>query len=211
MNEHEQHNPFDTASTNWDKPRRVELANTIRDSILSHINPEPNWQMADFGCGTGLLSLPMADRVKNLTGIDTSSGMLEEMERKARDRGILNLFTLNCDLLDESCDPGPFDLLISSMTLHHVRDLTALVQKLHSILVPGGLCAVADLTPEDGSFHGDNSSVAHLGLDPEELSERMRNAGFTDVMYRTIHHIEREREGKIIRYPVFLLTAKRSR
>ncbi len=209
MNEKEDQNRFDQVSAGWDKPRRVELADAIRDSILNHIGPEPTWQVADFGCGTGLLSLPFANKVKNLTGIDTSTGMLQEMARKAREKGIFNLFTLNCDLLDESCNPGPFDLLISSMVLHHVRDLPALTEKFFSILVPGGLCALADLTPEDGSFHGDNASVEHLGLDPEELSEIFRTTGFTDVRYRTVHRIEREHEGTVVRYPVFLLTAKR--
>ena len=40
-------------------------------------------QVADFGCGTGLVGVALAnDGFKNITGVDCSEGMLYEAQQK---------------------------------------------------------------------------------------------------------------------------------
>jgi len=60
--------------------------------------------------------------------------------------------------------PEQFDLLFSSMLLHHIPDTLAFFQRCHPWLKPKGYLAVADLDREDGSFHQDHTGVAHLAL-----------------------------------------------
>ena len=45
----------------------------------------------DFGCGTGLISNEVADYVKAIHAIDSSSTMIRLAEKKAKDRNISNI------------------------------------------------------------------------------------------------------------------------
>jgi hypothetical protein len=68
--------------------------------------------------------------------------------------------------------------------------------------------AVADLDTEDGSFHGDNTGVRHLGFDRRHLGALLRNAGFSSVRDTTAATMVREVAGGGSRsFPVFLLIA----
>jgi 2-polyprenyl-3-methyl-5-hydroxy-6-metoxy-1,4-benzoquinol methylase len=46
-----------------------------------------------------------------------------------------------------------FDLIMSAMALHHVKDTSTLINSFYEHLKPGAKAALADLDKEDGSFH----------------------------------------------------------
>jgi tRNA (cmo5U34)-methyltransferase len=100
---------------------------------------------------------------------------------------------------------GKFDLIYNQMVLHHVIDYKTVISTFFSLLNPGGYLAIADLYPEDGSFHGVGAKV-HLGFDPEKLTEILKKAGFGSIEYKTCFEVKRDTG---IKYPVFLLVAKK--
>jgi tRNA (cmo5U34)-methyltransferase len=53
------------------------------------------------------------------------------------------------------------------------------------LLRPGGRLAAADLDPEDGSFHGDNTGVFHLGFERPALKALLEKTGFQEVRITT--------------------------
>ena len=91
------------------------------------------------------------------------------------------------------------------MTLHHVRDVGALLQRFQSLLVPGGLLALADLDAEDGSFHQDPRGVEHHGFHRDWIREQLQAAGFPQVEFEIAYEIEKPER----RYPVFTATARK--
>jgi ubiquinone/menaquinone biosynthesis C-methylase UbiE len=102
---------------------------------------------------------------------------------------------------------APFDLVVSLLLLHHVKDTTAALAGMHRLLAPGGQIAAIDLDTEDGSFHSPEAEgVHHHGFDRERLARLARDLGFTDVRVRDGQPIDDE--GR--RYPMFLLTARRA-
>ena len=57
------------------------LAKTYRDTLMEEEGVLTGATNAlDFGCGTGLLTLPLAERIARVTGLDTSPGMYGRVE-----------------------------------------------------------------------------------------------------------------------------------
>jgi tRNA (cmo5U34)-methyltransferase len=194
---------FDEAATTWDEqPRRLELAAAVATEIRRRVPLSGETDVLDFGCGTGLVTLALQPFVGSVTGADTSSGMLDELSRKVRDRHLANVATL---LLDPGAplpsDPR-YDLIVSSMALHHVEDVGALFQRLHGLLREGGRVALADLDREDGTFHEDPTGVFHLGFGRDDILSLLARAGFSSLAVTTA--AVTRKDGR--EYPVFLVT-----
>jgi cyclopropane fatty-acyl-phospholipid synthase-like methyltransferase len=206
-------NQFDEKAKDWDeKPQRVALGQAIARAVAAHLAPGQPLRLLDYGCGTGLCSLPLADRCSRLLGVDSSAGMLAQFEAKARAARFEHVSTRRLDLTAEALTGMEFDAILCAMTFHHVREVGLLLQRFHSLLSAGGLMAVADLDEEDGSFHQDSTGVEHHGFRREWMRERLHDAGFSRVEFVTAHEIERaEASGEIRKYPVFLATAWKRR
>jgi SAM-dependent methyltransferase len=136
--------------------------------------------------------------------------MLDVLKEKVRTQGLKNVETRFVDLEQGGRIEGIFQLLVSSMTLHHVPDTTGLFKRWYELLLTGGYVYFADLDAEDGSFHGDNTGVFHPGFDREHLKKDLLAAGFRDVRDTTAATITRDaaEEGKK-EFPVFLIAARK--
>ncbi len=169
----------------------------------------------EFGCGTGLVTLEIAPLVSRISAIDTSREMLAVLQEKIRRSGITNIETRQIDLLtslQNSKQEECFDLIYSSMTLHHISDTVEFLNRLSSILAPGGMLAIADLDKEDGLFHDDPLEKVHHGFERSELAAMLDVAGFQTASFETAYVIEKEnREKRRAVYPVFLVTAKKAK
>ncbi len=202
---------FDKEAAAWDEnPGRVKLANDVADAIIREARPTSVMDALDYGCGTGLVTLRLQPLVRSIIGADSSPGMLGMLEAKTKKRQLTNVRTSLVDFEHGGILSGQFHLIVSSMTLHHVRDTALLFKQWCELLLPGGALAVADLDTEDGSFHGDNTGVRHLGFDRRHLGGLLRNAGFSSVRDTTAATMVRELAGGGSRpFPVFLLIARK--
>ena len=195
MNEH-----FNQAARDWDqRPMSQQLAQVV-PRLLEILPLASDQRLLDFGAGTGMLAVPLAERVAEVTALDASDKMLEVLDEK----GIDNIQTLQKDVF--SGLEGTFDGIVSCMALHHVEDTSGLMQVFADHLQPGGYLGLVDLYQEDGSFHGDNQAkgVKHLGFEPELLQKRIEKAGLEAVEFQEILQIQ-HKNGR--HYPLFLVTA----
>lgn len=199
-------NRFDQIAATWDEaPTRVAMARAVASAIRERIPLTTAMDVLDYGCGTGLLTLALQPQTRHITGADTSAGMLAALEKKVAAAG-LTAVTLTHLTADNAFGvSGTFDLIASSMTLHHVRDVQPLLARFRAQVRPGGWVALADLDHEDGTFHQpDVTDVYHLGFDRTEFQDWLEQAGFEDVEVATA--FTRHRDGRD--YPVFLATAR---
>ncbi len=201
---------FDKAAATWDEePRRVKLAREVADAIIAAVQPTQEMDALDFGCGTGLLTLCLQPHLRSITGIDSSGGMLEALERKVEEQGIANVRTFFLDVERDDRPAGKYHLIVSGMTLHHVRDTAALFRLFSDLLHPGGTLCVADLDLEDGTFHDDPTGVLHFGFERSVLMELLRQAGFVDIDAITTAVIHKNSPARTRDYQVFLITARK--
>jgi tRNA (cmo5U34)-methyltransferase len=198
---------FDEAAATWDEePRRVELSRAVAEAIGQRARLPRAIDVLDFGAGTGLLTLALQPLVRAVTGADTSSGMLGILRRKIEAKGLENVETVLLEG-EGALPPGArFDLVVSSMALHHVADLAALFGRFREVLRARGEIALADLDREDGSFHEDARGVFHLGFERNELLILLTEAGFTDLAATTATATRKEGRD----YSVLLITGRRS-
>ncbi|MFN8095274.1 MAG: class I SAM-dependent methyltransferase [Vicinamibacteria bacterium] len=200
-------NRFDEIASTWDEePRRLEMATSIAAAIRRAVPLSPALAVLDFGCGTGLVTLALQPYVGRVTGADTSEGMLGQLRRKIEARGLGNVEAVRLDASSADLSEGAYDLVVSSMALHHVEDTAALFRQLHGLLRPGGRVALADLDREDGSFHEDARGVFHLGFDRAAIGAGLSAAGFASVAIETAT-VTRKND---LEYPIFLATGRKA-
>lgn len=202
---------FDARAAAWDtNPHRLKLARDIVTAMEAAGVFEGVASALDFGCGTGLLTLELAERIPWVTGLDTSPGMLAELAAKIARAGLGNVGTLLADLARGDTVKNRFDLVASAMALHHVADLDAVLPRLFALATPGGRLAVADLDSEGGAFHDDPTGVHHTGFDRTALIESLGAIGWTDLRATTATSIEKpQSDGGTRAFTVFLLTGRK--
>ena len=200
----EQKDYFAHKSKSWDmNSRRVKNAQSIAGLILKNIPISKNMKLMDLGAGTGLLSFFIAPYVSKVVAVDNSPSMLAEFEAKSvdfesqTDTILTNI--MKYDIKNE------YDLIVSSMTIHHIEDIPALFAKLYELLKDGGYIAIADLDSEDGTFHSEDTGVCHHGFDRDWIVDVAKKAGFKDVKIETASVISKPHRD----FEVFLLTAKK--
>ena len=201
---------FDSKARQWDEnPVFQDRANKIAAAIESAVPLNPAMHALDYGSGTGMLSFPLQEKLGHITLKDTSPGMLAVAEEKIAAWGITNMSTRQMDLTVAALPDERYDLIYSSMTLHHVPDTRAILQAFHSLLSPGGWLCIADLDQEDGSFHGIQVDVHH-GFDRTELAAITNQVGFAEAQFSPVFEIVKETENGSRAYPVFLMLARRA-
>lgn len=206
-----QNRDFDSAAASWDEnPHRVKLAKEVATAIQREVEITPSMDVADFGCGTGLVSFLLQPLVHSLTGIDSSQGMLDVFREKSSRLQLTNVRTQLVDLDKGDVPAGRFDLVVSNMTLHHVKEITPLLEQLHAVLVPGGALCITDLDLDGGLFHDDNTGVFHAGFGRQELRQAFSAAGFADIRDVTATEIVKaDGNGGSRSFSIFLMSGRK--
>ena len=199
---------FDKNAASWDdKPERVKLVKDIADSIAKEIKLIPFMDVMDFGCGTGLLTMQLQPFVHFITGVDSSQGMLDVLNTKIKDKNLTNVKTFCLDIEKDGVLKGSYNLIVSSMTFHHIREIKPVLDQFYNILLPAGNLCIADLDIDDGQFHENNDGVFHFGFDRENLSNIIKDAGFRDIKFQTAAKITKPVQGGGNReFTIFLIT-----
>ena len=181
-----EHQGFDDRAATWDddpdhERRQVAVARAIEEAV----SLDPRMSAVDIGGGTGRLSILLADRVGSVVVTDPSAGMVQvARERIEAARLSDRLRAVQADLSTDRLD-GAYDVVWSSMAMHHVQNLDRLLRSVAELLVEGGRLAIADLEKDaDGAFHADRADFdGHHGFDRDDLAERLARAGFADVSF----------------------------
>jgi len=200
---------FNKDAATWDEnPGRVKVAHKIAETIISTGMLSKRDTLLDFGCGTGLVSLALEPHVDSITGVDSSSGMLDVFNNKIRHCAINTINTTLVDIDKADLPSGPFNCVVSSMTMHHIKDIPPLLKKFYSILDKNGKIFIADLDSENGNFHENNDGVFHFGFDRKEFTSLLEDAGFGSITAQTATEMHKpDSQGRSTTFTVFLLTA----
>jgi ubiquinone/menaquinone biosynthesis C-methylase UbiE len=138
---------FDGIASSYDSqaqrglPRYDEMISELVRTL-----PERAEQILELGCGTGALTFRLLERfpVAAIEVVDASKPMLEVLQGRVppEDRSRLRVVNSPFEELDRRA--GSFDLVTSSMSLHHVVDKQAFYERIRSWLRPGGFLVFAD-------------------------------------------------------------------
>ena len=118
----------------------IQNAYYERPAILALAGDVAGRRILDAGCGAGQLFAALRERGAIVTGIDASTGMLEEARRRLGDDADLQVADLASPL------PFPddaFDDVIASLVLHYLEDWEPTLREMRRVLTPGGRLIVA--------------------------------------------------------------------
>ncbi len=201
---------FDGMAHSWDEdPARWGRARRAADAVRAALGSADRPVTVELGAGTGMLSRCLADELGPVTLVDGSHGMVN-MARSALEReGRVGWDAVVADL-EVELPGGPFDLALSLLALHHVKDVQALFTRLRAALNPGGRVALLDLDHDvDGAFHAHVATFdGHHGFHRDQVATWLRAAGFSDVVVTDGTYTERPMDGQLRRFPLFLATAR---
>lgn len=160
----------------------------------------PPLDVADFGCGTGTLSVAIAHWARHVWAIDQNPEALAQAKERAAREGRANIHFLCEDLHRLSLPAGERDLIVISQSLHHVESPAAVLTEAARLLKPGGKLVVLELMPHEERWVLERLGHKHLGFAPELLEAALAEAGFQSITRET-----HARDGASP-FRVFLLT-----
>ena len=201
---------FDKKAKDWDDNRRIQRSKVIAEKIIDYVNLQENFSGRELGCGTGLISLNLYDKLGKITCIDTSSGMIKQLEDKVAEHNLDKITVTQLNINDDHDLKSEYDIIYSSMSLHHVTSLEETLQNFYDLLQDGGQLCIVDLDKEDGSFHSQESNfLGHNGFEQKELSQLLEQVGFNNVISETFYNDERSIGNRNIEYSLFIMKAQK--
>ncbi|WP_409201063.1 class I SAM-dependent methyltransferase [Methanobrevibacter sp. DSM 116169] len=104
------------------------------DFLFSKLILSNNDTVLDLGCGEGTVTIPIAKKVKSVTGLDSAYKMLEILEENSKKEGISNINTILTDVEDISKDKlGSYDIIVASRSLNGIIPIDEILFKINEI------------------------------------------------------------------------------
>lgn len=195
---------FKGRAKSWDNDRIIKRSEIIANKINELVGDKQNSSIMEYGCATGLISLNLCDKFKKLTLMDSEDEMINVVKEKIKFYKTSNILPIKIDLTKETYEEEKFDLIYTSLTLHHILDIENIVKKFYNLLNKDGILCIIELDKEDGSFHGDIKNFnGHNGFLHNEIENALRKVGFSNLKSETFFYGERTYDEKRIPYSVF--------
>ena len=122
----------------WDKaaPEFYKRAkkDDYQNELLSNMILSKNDTVLDVGCGEGSSTIPLAKKVKSVTGLDSSVKMLEFLNKRAKENNISNVDTILKPIEDISYEEiGDYDIVVASRSLNGIVPIEKTISELNKI------------------------------------------------------------------------------
>jgi ubiquinone/menaquinone biosynthesis C-methylase UbiE len=122
-----------------------------RQTLLAMLDPAPGERVLEVGPGTGYYSLDVARQIApdgRLDVLDLQQPMLDELMRRAADRGITTIVPTVGDARDLPFPEATFDAAFLVATLGEIPDRDRALRELRRVLKPGGRLVVGEGQPD---------------------------------------------------------------
>lgn len=179
----------------------------LAEGALRRAGLHPDMRVVDVAAGSGAVSIPAARLGAEVVATDISPGMLEQLNRRARDEGLTNLQTRVMDGHALEFEDDTFDIAASQFGVMLFSDLPRALGEMVRVTRPGGRVLLVTMGPPSAVeylefFIGAAKTAVpdFVGLptdplpgpfqvsDPEALHETLVNAGLSDIRVETANH-----------------------
>lgn len=176
---------FDQIAQKYDDPERIHLAHVITQAITQQIKDTNYQTLLDYGGGTGLVTLNIADYFEAVTLIDASPHMVDIFEHKVSDLNQTSIKTLVGDVLldDTILNHKNYDVIVLSLVLLHSGNYQLLLQKLYNHLNDGGMMILVDFDKNENIYH----TKVYNGFEQMDIIHAFNELGLTNPQINTFY------------------------
>ena len=126
---------------------KIKRHHKLLDLVVESSKVKKNDRVLDLGCGTGLLSLKYLKKTDCfISGIDSSAEMLSIFKKKIKKLGLGKKITCKLeDVENLNFNSRMFDVIASTVALHHIKNKYPAIKKIHKALKNGGKFVLGDI------------------------------------------------------------------
>jgi ubiquinone/menaquinone biosynthesis C-methylase UbiE len=165
---------FDMGRKRWNEWLRSHV-----EEVLPEIGIKESQTILDFGCGTGLYTIPVAKlvgRKGKVYALDKDSGALETLKEGVRAGGLENVETILSPDLNTGMEKETADIVLLYDVIHLVKDRKKLFVEIYRVLKPDGIVSVYPMHVEKDEVLG-QMKESHFLLKSEEFGGHILNFG----------------------------------
>lgn len=171
---------FDSIAKNWNVIRSEYFEERLKYKLLSLQNIKDKIT-ADLGCGTGFVSLALANEASIVFSVDNSVNMLKELKTTALKRDFKNIYPIKSSLDNIALFDESLDVVYINMALHHIKDAKKAIEEMHRILKKDGVVVISDVMEHNGEWAREEMFDEWLGFSNEQITNWLEDAGFKNV------------------------------
>lgn len=202
---------FKDRAKNYDNEATIKRSKIIAEKIIEIVGENKKSSVMEYGCATGLIGFNLCDKYKKITFMDSEEEMLNIIKEKNKNYKFINVSTKNINLIKEEYSKETFDIIYTSLTLHHIIDLKKIIKIFYNLLNENGILFIIDLDTDDGSFHMDTKDFnGYNGFEHQYIENILKNIGFSSLKSKTFFHGIRQVNEKEIPYSIFYTVGYKS-
>ncbi len=157
----------------------------------------------DVACGPGMLSAALAQKARQVTGIDLVPKMLRQARELQRDKKLSNMDWVKGDVARLPFAKASFSAVVTRFSFHHFLKPSIVLQEMVKVATPHGKVVVVDMFTKSQAHSRllnlleklrDDSHVKALSL--PELQDMMRRRGLRHLKTR-FYRLQIELEKQI--------------
>lgn len=165
---------WDECANTWDSDTVAMAYAENAFSSLTKTVDLTNKHVLDFGCGTGLLTQKISPLVKDIVALDSSEGMIEQLDKKALDNvePVVDMLTRGLVAIHPAFR-NQFDLVLASSVCGLIPNYADVSDIVYSLLEKGGQFVQWDWLASDES--------EPQAMTPARAERVLTGVGFSDV------------------------------
>lgn len=174
---------FSTTAGHWDRLRDEMFGQ--RFYLLGLLGlVDPDWTVADLGCGTGPLAEALAPIVRRVIAIDESEAMLETARRRLE--GFDNVELRRGELESLPLEDASVDAATLVLVLHHLPQPERAVAEVARVLRPGGRFLILDMLPHERHEYQQEMGHVWMGFSETQIERHLAAAGLRLDRFRSL-------------------------
>ena len=168
---------FRSNAQSWDQVRALHVDESqVEQALLDLVSARKTRRLLDIGTGTGRVLELLAARVAELTGIDSSSEMLQVARANLARSEIRNCTLRQCNMYQIPLPGGSFDAVTIHQVLHFSEFPARVIAEASRLLAAGGRLFVVDFEEHHRDELREEHAHRWLGFKPASLQEWFSDA-----------------------------------
>ncbi len=171
---------FDSIAKSWNVIRSEYFEERLKYKILSITNIKDKI-VADLGCGTGFVSLALANEAAIVFSVDSSTNMLKELSANTSKRDYKNIYPIKSSLDNLALFDESLNAVFINMALHHIADAKKAIMEMYRVLKKDGVVIISDVMEHKGQWAREEMFDEWLGFSNEQMAKWLEEAGFKNI------------------------------